>query len=166
MHKDILKLVFSNPVYLITSCFIFSSILVLLLHTQEYLFFEPYLVFHIPQGMFPSFVSIIVVSALIGLVSGLTIFQIRKQKTSTKKANASLAGSIIGAGAGVCTSCGSLAIPIITVLGVTGASALNFLTIYEFPIRLGAIGILIGTYFIMIRGINQECKVNFEDVEK
>lgn len=148
--------------YLVISGSIFAFMLALLFYAQEYLFFEPYLIFHIPQGMFPSFVSIIVVSGLIGLVLSLTIFQIRAQKASTKKTSTGLAGSLIGAGAGVCTSCGSLAIPIISVLGVAGASALNFLTIYEFPIRLGAIGILIGTYFMMIRGITK-CKISINE---
>jgi len=134
--------------------------LVLLFSAQEYLFFEPFLIFYIPQGMFASFVSIIVVSGLIGLVLSLTIFQIHTQKANTKKTSTGLVGSLIGAGAGVCTSCGSLAIPLISVLGVAGASTLNFLTIYEFPIRLVAIGILLGTYFMMIRGITKECKIN------
>jgi len=165
LHKQTLKLVFSNPTYLVISGSIFALMLVLLFYAQEYLFFEPFLVFYIPDGMFASFVSIIVVSGLIGLVISLTIFQIRAQKASTKKTSTGLAGSLIGAGAGVCTSCGSLAIPIISVVGVAGASALNFLVIYEFPIRLVAIGILIGTYFMMIKGINKECKVNIKDTE-
>ena len=134
--------------------------LVLLFYAQGYLFFEPFLIFHIPQGMFASFVSIIIVSGLIGLVLSLTIFQIRAQKASTKKTSTGFAGSLIGAGAGICTSCGSLTIPIISIVGVAGASTLNFLTIYEFPIRLVAIGILLGTYFMMIRGITKECKIN------
>jgi len=137
--------------------------LVILLHFQEYLFFEPFLAFHIPQGMFPSFVSIITVSALIGLVLILTIFQIYTQKVSTKKTSTGLVGSFIGAGAGICTSCGSLTIPIISVLGVAGASSLSFLTIYEFPIRLGAIAILIGSYFFIVRGISKECKVGIDE---
>ena len=160
MHKETLELVFSNSMYLVISGSIFALILVLLFSTQEYLFFEPFLVFHIPLGMFPSFISIIVVSGLIGLVLSLTIFQIRAQKASTKRTGTGLAGSLIGVGAGVCTSCGSLVIPIISVLGVAGVSTLSFLTIYEFPIRLVAIGVLIGTYFMMIRGITKECKIN------
>ncbi len=159
MQKETLKLVFSNPAYLGISGSIFVFMLVLLFYFQEYLFFEPYLVFYIPDGMFPSFVSIIVVSGLIGLVISLTIFQIRTQKSSTKKTSTGLVGSLIGAGAGICTSCGSLAIPIISVVGVAGASTLNFLTIYEFPIRVVAIGILVGTYFIMTKSITKECKI-------
>ena len=146
--------------YLVISGSIFALMLVLLFSAQGYLFFEPFLIFHIPQGMFASFISIIVVSGLIGLVISLTIFQICAQKASTKKTSTGLVGSLIGAGAGICTSCGSLAIPIISVVGVAGASTLNFLTIYEFPIRLVAIGILIGTYFMMIKGITKQCKIN------
>jgi len=160
LHKETLELVFSNPMYLVISGSIFALMLVLLFYAQGYLFFEPFLIFHIPQGMFASFISIIVVSGLIGLVLSLTIFQIRAQKASTKKTSTGFAGSLIGAGAGICTSCGSLTIPIISVVGVAGASTLNFLTIYEFPIRLVAIGILLGTYFMMIRGITKECKIN------
>ena len=85
MHKQTLKLVFSNPTYLVISGSIFAFMLVLLFYAQEYLFFEPFLIFHIPDGMFASFVSIIVVSGLIGLVISLTIFQICAQKASTKK---------------------------------------------------------------------------------
>jgi len=149
--------------YLVISGSIFALMLVLLFSAQEYLFFEPFLTFYIPQGMFSSFISIIVVSGLIGLVLSLTIFQIRAQKASTKKTSTGLAGSLIGAGAGVCASCGSLTIPIISVLGVAGASTLTFLTIYELPIRLVAIGILLGTYFMMIRGINKECKISINE---
>ncbi len=166
MHKEALKFVFSNPLYIVISVSIFAFMLVLLLHFQEYLFFEPYLVFHIPQGMFPNFISIIVVSGLIGLVLSLTIFQIYTQKTSTKKTSTGLVGSFIGAGAGVCTSCGSLALPIISVLGVAGASSLSFLTVYEFPIRLGAIAILIGSYFFIIRSITKVCKVPFNNTNE
>ncbi|KER06675.1 hypothetical protein AAA799E16_00592 [Marine Group I thaumarchaeote SCGC AAA799-E16] len=159
MHRQAIKLVFSNPSYVAISISIFAMMMLLLLSAQEYLFFEPFLVFHIPDGMFPSFVSIIAVSALIGLVISFSIFQIRTKQASTKKVSAGLTGSFVGAGAGICTSCGSLALPIISVLGVAGATSLNFLTIYEFPIRLIAIAILIGTYFLMIKGINSECNI-------
>lgn len=38
------------------------------------------------------------------------------------------------------------------------AGALNFLIIYEFPIRLVSISILIGTYFLLSQEITSECK--------
>ena len=100
MHKEALNLVFSNPIYLVTSGSLFALMLVLLFSAQGYLFFEPYLVFQIPQGMFVNFVSIIVVSGLIGFVLSLTIFQIRIQKASKEKTSAGVGGSLVGAVAG------------------------------------------------------------------
>ncbi|MEX2193219.1 MAG: hypothetical protein WD717_07570 [Nitrosarchaeum sp.] len=160
MHKQILKLVFSKPAYVGISISVFAAMMILLFAAQEYLFFEPYIIFHIPNGMFPSFVSIIVVSALIGLVTSLSVFQICNQRANAKKMGSGLVGSFIGAGAGVCTSCGAIGFSLISILGVAGASALTFLTYYEFPIRLVAIGILSITYLVIVRGMTMECKIN------
>lgn len=163
MHKQILKLIFSKPAYLVISVSVFVIMMVVLFAAQEYLFFEPIIIFHISNGMFPSFVSIIVVSALIGLVSSMSVFQIRNQKTNAKRMGSGIVGSFIGAGAGVCTSCGAVGFFLISVLGVTGASTLSFLTYYEFPIRLVAIGILSITYFVMVKGLSRECKINIDE---
>ena len=72
-------------------------------------------------------------------------------------------GSMIGASAGAC-SCGSIGFAVISVFGAVGGAATSFLANYEVPLRLLSIGILIVTYFYMVRGLTAECKVTFNDV--
>jgi hypothetical protein len=62
-----------------------------------------------------------------------------------------LLGSVVGAGAGICTSCGPIGFAVLSIFGATAATTLSFLTIHEIPIRIVAIAILTGTYFLMVK---------------
>jgi len=134
-----------------------------LLAAREFLFFEPYFVFQLPLDWIPSFILIIIVSGLIALVTSLVVFQIRTIKANASKTGTSVIGSIIGVGAGICTSCGPIGFSMISTLGVAGATTLSFLTEYEIPLRLAAIAILSGTYLVMIKGIAKGCKISIND---
>lgn len=164
MHEQTLRLVYSNISYWIISGGIFSALFVLMLYTRAFLFFEPYLVFHIPQGMLPNFVLILALSGLIALVTALSVYRIRLIKSSSRKAGAGMLGSMLGVGAGICSSCGGIGMSIISVFGVAGVTALSFLNQYEIPIRLVAIGILIGTYFMTVRGLSRDCSLVQQDI--
>ncbi len=163
MHKQTLKLVYSDISSWIISISLFSVLFLFMLYAREFLFFEPFFVFHLPVDWIPSFVLIIIVSGLIALVTSLAVFQMRTIKSNSSKTGTGVVGSIIGLGAGVCSSCGQIGFTIISTLGVAGATSLSFLTTYEIPIRLLAIAILSGTYFIMIKGIAKGCKVNLNN---
>ena len=165
MHRLALKLVYSNISSWIISVSIFTVLLIFLLSAREFLFFEPFFVFQLPIDWIPSFILIIIVAGLIALVTSLAVFQIRTIKANSRKAGTGVIGSIIGVGAGVCTSCGPIGFTIISTLGVAGATTLSFLTEYEIPIRVAAIAILTGTYFIMIKGIAKGCKISYMDSE-
>lgn len=160
LHKQALKLVYSNFSYWIISSLIFVSLLVFMLSAREFLYFEPFWVFQLPIDWIPSFALIIVVAGLTSIVTSLAIYQVRMLKANSQKSGVGLVGSVFGVGAGVCTSCGPIGFSIITTFGVAGASTLSFLYDYEIPIRLGAIAILGATYFIMIKGITRECKLS------
>jgi len=162
LHKQTLKLVYSNISSWIISGSLFSVLLVFLLSAREFLFFEPYFVFQLPLDWIPSFILIIIVSVLIALVTSLAVFQIRAIKASSSKTGTGVIGSLIGVGAGVCTSCGPIGFSIISTLGVAGATSLSFLTEYEIPIRLAGIAILSGTYLVMIKGIAKGCKIDIK----
>ena len=59
--------------------------------------------------------------------------------------------SVVGAGAGICTACGQVGFTVLSTFGATAATTLSFLTIHEIPLRIVAIAILIGTYFLMVK---------------
>nr|AIF12642.1 hypothetical protein [uncultured marine thaumarchaeote KM3_56_F06] len=154
---SVIRIVFSNPKYLILSFVIFSSMLIGLLILSEYIFLEPYVVSHIPSGTEFGFVLIVTISGLSALVLPMNIFRINILKKSKQKMGGGIFGSIIGAAAGAC-SCGPIGFAVISTFGSVGATATAFLTNYEIPIRIIAIGILAITYFTTVKSLKIECK--------
>lgn len=142
---------------------LFSILFIFMLYAREFLFFEPYFIFHLPSDEILSFSLIFAVSGLVSLVTSLSVFQMRTVKFNSGKTGTGITGSVIGVSAGICSSCGQIGFSIISILGVTGAASLSFLTVYEIPIRLTAIVILSGTYFGMIKGLSKECTVNLKN---
>ena len=159
MHKTTLKLVFSNPLYLITSVSVFAIMLVFLLYARGFLFFQPYFVFQLPEDLTLSFVLIVMVSGFMGLVSSMTIYQILMQKASPKYASSGMLGSFLGIGTSVCTSCTQIGFTIISMLGATGAATLSFISYYEIPFRIISIALLILSYFLLTKSITAKCKI-------
>lgn len=137
---------------------IFASMLVGLLILSEYIFLEPYVTGHIPKGTEFGFSLIIILSGLAALVLPMNVYRINILKNSTKKIGGSVFGSFIGAAAGAC-SCGPIGFAVISAFGSVGATSLTFLTNYEIPIRLAAIGLLGITYYTTVKSLKVECKL-------
>lgn len=157
MHP--LKIVYSNFRYVVLSLVIFVLMLFGLLLISEYLFLEPYVIGHIPSGTEFGLILIIILSILSALVIPLNIYRISIFKGSKKKIGGGLFGSFIGSVAGAC-SCGPIGFAIISTFGSIGASASSFLTNFEIPIRIIAIGLLCVTFYTTIRSLNLECKLD------
>ncbi len=157
---EIFKVVFSNFKFLILSLVIFSSMLMILLLISEFIFLEPYFVTHIPSGSELGFILIVMLSGLSALVIPMNLFRIINLKNSKQKMSGSIFGTIVGSAAGAC-SCGPIGFAVISTFGSVGATATAFLTNYEIPIRIIAIGILVITYFTTIKSLKSECEVQF-----
>ena len=160
LHKQTFKLVFSNPRYSILGSVIFTAMFIPLSYIAEYLFFRPKLILYVAEYSAFGFLLIVIVSILTAVVLCMGIYRIQILKSSNKKISSGFVGSIIGASAGAC-SCGSIGFAVISVFGAVGGAATSFLANYEIPLRLLSIAILVGTYFYMVRGLNAECKINF-----
>jgi hypothetical protein len=133
--------------------------LTILLLISEFIFLEPYFVTHIPSGSELGFVLIVILSGLSALVIPMNLFRIINLKNSKQKMSGSIFGTIVGSAAGAC-SCGPIGFAVISTFGSVGATATAFLTNYETPIRMIAIGILIVTYFTTVKSLKVECKIN------
>ena len=129
-----------------------------LLILSEYIFLEPYVVSHLPRGTELGFSLIVIISALSALVLPMNVFRISILKSSARKMGGGIIGSFVGAAAGAC-SCGPIGFAVISTFGSVGATATAFLTNYEIPIRLVAIGILVLTYFTTVKSLKVECKI-------
>ncbi|MBA4436941.1 MAG: hypothetical protein H2B04_06405 [Nitrosopumilaceae archaeon] len=152
-----IKFVFSNPKYLVLSFSIFIPMFIGLLIMSEYIFLEPYVVSHLPSGSELGFSLIVIISALSALVLPMNVYRINILKSSTKKMGGGLIGSLVGAAAGAC-SCGPIGFAVISTFGSVGATATAFLTNYEIPLRIIAIGVLAITYFTTVKSLKTECK--------
>ena len=157
---EIFKIIFSNFKFLLLSLILFSSMLFILLFISEFIFLEPYFVTHIPSGSELGFILIVVLSGLSALVIPMNLFRIINLKNSKQKMSGSIFGTIVGSAAGAC-SCGPIGFAVISTFGSVGATATAFLTNYEIPIRIIAIGILVITYFTTIKSLKSECEVQF-----
>lgn len=156
---ETLKLVFSNIRYSLLAIGIFISMVIGLLILSEFIFVEPFVAGHVPQGTELGFSLIVILSGLSALVLPMNIYRINILKNSKGKIGGSVFGSFVGAAAGAC-SCGPIGFAIISTFGSVGATSMAFLTNYEIPIRLAAIGLLAITYFTTVKSLKIECKIN------
>ncbi len=137
----------------------FVGLLISLSIISEYIFLEPYIVAHLPEGTEFGLALIVAVSALSALVIPMNIYRIRIMQISKRKMSGGVFGSIIGAAAGAC-SCGPIGFAVISTFGSVGAVTTSFLTNYEIPLRLGAIALLVFVYYTTVRSLKIECQLN------
>ena len=153
---DTMKLVFSNYLYILLACVIYTSMFLGLLIISEYVFLEPYVVGYIPEGSEVGLITIL--SVFSALVIPMNIYRIRILKNSKKKISGSVLGSLIGAASGAC-SCGPVGFAVISVFGTVGATASAFLTDFEIPVRIFAIVLLALTYYTTTKSLKTECNI-------
>ena len=154
-----IKLVFSSTAYTILAGVIFFVMLIPLLVLSEFIFLEPFFIFHIPYGQSFGFVLILAVSAMSAIVIPMNVYRIRTLRKNTSKIGGGVLGSIIGASAGIC-SCGPIGFSIISTFGTVAGTATAFLTNYEIPLRIGSIALLCLVYYTTTRSISSECKIS------
>ena len=150
-------IIYSNPSYVLILIGIFFLLFIPLIIISEFLFVEPFLVFSIYPETTLSFSLIVMLSLFSAFAVSMNIYRVKLIK-ETKKIGSSIIGTIIGASAGAC-SCGPIAFSIIATFGTAGSIASSFLTVYEIPIRLTSIGILVIVIFVTTKSLSRECKV-------
>ena len=155
--NNTLGIIYSNPSYILILIGIFFLLFIPLIIISEFLFVEPFLVFSIYPETTLSFSLIVLLSLFSAFAVSMNIYRVKLIK-ETKKIGSSIIGTIIGASAGAC-SCGPIAFSVIATFGTAGSIASSFLTVYEIPIRLTSIGILILVIFVTTKSLSRECKV-------
>ena len=149
---------FSRYPYVIIAGIIFVCMFIPLSILSEFLFIEPFVIFHIIEDRITSFVLIVSISFMSAIVIPMNIYRIRTLRKSAAKISGSIVGSIIGASAGIC-SCGPIGFSIISTFGIVAGTATAFLTNYEIPLRLASLGLLCLVYYTTVKSISIECKI-------
>ena len=155
---QMIKLVFSDYRYTVLSISIFIGMLVSLSIISEYIFLEPYVIAHIPNGAEISFFLIVLISALSGLVLSMNVYRINVFRNHKRKIGGGIFGTFIGAVAGAC-SCGPIGFALVSTFGTVGGVTTAFLSNYEIQIRLAAVAILACTYYVTTKSLLVECKI-------
>ena len=152
VYRSAFMLVFSSIKYIVIAASIAIVMFTLLSYLAEFLFFEPYMIYHVEPSYVGSFIAIIIISILSSIVISMNIFRFRRFK------GLSMTGSIIGISAGAC-SCGPVGFGIISILGGAGGVLSAFLANYELPLRILSIAILLYTYHITGKSFKPRCKI-------
>lgn len=152
-----IKLVFSNYVYVWIACAVFVVLFMVISALSEFVFFEPYFIFYVPDDRIVGFVLIVAVSVLSGLVIPMNVYLLRVIRNA-KKVGGGFLGSLVGASAGAC-SCGPVGFSIISTFGTIGGTTTAFLTTYEIPLRVMSLGILGYAYYSTTKSLNDNCKI-------
>jgi hypothetical protein len=159
-----LKTVFSIPLYILIAVTIAIPFWILFNFFDQLIFFEPIWIFYLPEEAIAGFILTTIISILMGILVSMNIYAIRHSKLKISKKSL-FSGSSLGIMSSVCSSCSSIGFLLISTFGSIGIIATNLLTIYQIPLRIVSVAILIFALYIIHRRILQSCaiKINYGD---
>lgn len=112
----------------------------------------------IPANAVSGFVLSHVTAALVGVVVSMNVYMIRNLRAKGDKAPF-LSGSTLGTVSSMCAGCSSVGFYLAATFGTAGVAASTFLSNYQLPLRLLAIGLLIWAYYSAHKRIAKSCTV-------
>ena len=149
------RIVFSNPIYVIISILITIFFWIILNVVAELLFFSPIWIFYLPSDAVFGFILTNVTAVLVGIVTIMNIYIIRNSKL--KLSRSLFSGTSIGLISSTCVSCSSIGFALISTFGGIGILISNFLSVYEIPLRIISIAILIYAIYSSHNKITKNC---------
>ena len=154
------RIVFSNPLYLITSAIVTILFWIILNIAGELLFFSPIWVFYLPDDAIFGFILTNITAVLIGIALSMNIFIIRNSKL--KLSRSLFSGTSIGLLSSTCASCSSIGFALVSTFGGIGILISNFFSVYEIPIRIISIAILLYAIYSSHNRITKSCLLDFK----
>jgi hypothetical protein len=102
------------------------------------------------------------ISILLGVLVSLNIYVIRHSKLKISRRSL-FSGSSLSIISSVCSSCLSVGFLLISTFGSIGVIASNLLTIYQVPLRIISVAILIFALYSIHKRITQSCAVDVRE---
>lgn len=97
-----------------------------------------------------------IVSILLGILVSMNIYAIRHSRLKISRKSL-FSGSSLSIISGVCSSCSSVGFLLISTFGSIGVITTNLLTIYQIPLRIISVAILIFAIYYIHKRIVQSC---------
>jgi hypothetical protein len=154
------RIVFSNPLYTIISLLVATFFWIILNVVSELLFFSPIWIFYLPDDAVFGFILTNITAILIGIVVSMNIYIIRNSKLKLSKSLFS--GTSIGLISSTCASCSSIGFALVSTFGGIGILISNFLSVYEVPLRIISIAILVYAIYSSHNRITKRCLLDFK----
>ena len=149
------RIVFSHPIYAIISLLVATFFWIILNVAAELLFFSPVWVFYLPDDAIFGFILTNITAVLVGIVVSMNIFIMKNSKLKLSKSLFS--GTSIGLISSTCISCSSIGFALVSTFGGIGILISNFLSIYEIPLRIISIAILVYAIYSAHNRITKSC---------
>jgi len=161
MRMVILR-IFRNPLYVMLTMVIVIGYCVMLLFFDQFLFVQPYFVVYVPVNSLGLLSIDLVLSVLTGFVASVSIHEIKSNVNQAGRATrAGLIGMLAAVFAGACP-CYYL-VPLLAaaggfggVLGLIGI----FFSVYEIPIKLVSIIIMLAACYGLERAARTTCTLS------
>ncbi|HJT84686.1 MAG TPA: hypothetical protein VJ697_09395 [Nitrososphaeraceae archaeon] len=149
------RIVFSNPIYIIISLLVATFFWIILNVAGELLFFYPIWIFYFPDDAKFGFILTNITVAFIGIVISMNIYIIKNLKI--KLSRSLFSGASIGLISSTCASCSSIGFALVSTFGGIGILISNFFSVYEIPLRIISIAILVYAIYSLHNRITKSC---------
>ena len=150
------RMVFSNPAYVALAAGVAAAFWVIFNAFDGLLIFSPLSFYQpIPEDAIPGFVLSNITAPLLGAVVSMNVYIF---KNSRVKFGASFfSGSALSTVSSMCVGCSSVGFFLATTLGGAGVAASSFMSNYQIPLRLVALGLLVWACYSASRRITKSC---------
>jgi hypothetical protein len=150
------KVVFSTPMYILTAAAVAIPFWILFNVFDQLIFFEPIWIFYLPEDAIIGFILTTIISILLGILVSMNIYAIGHSRLKFSRKSL-FSGSSLSIVSGVCSSCSSVGFLLISTFGSIGVITTNLLTIYQIPLRIISVAILIFALYYIHKRIVQSC---------
>lgn len=156
-----MRTVFAGWIHIALAAAVAVGFFMLFSALDEYLFFEPVLIFHVPPDAVANFSLSVAISILLGIVISMNVYVLRT-KRSLGTTSSWLSGSFIATATGAC-GCTSIGFALISTFGGVGILVSSFLTNYQIPLKMVSLGILFLAYYSLQKKLLAGCAIRKED---
>jgi hypothetical protein len=159
------KLVFSRVFYIALTIAIAFTFWIIFNLFEQLIFFWPVWVFYLPEDALLGFVVTNITAILLGMLISMNIYVIRNSRLKITKSSL-FSGTGLSILSSTCVSCSSIGFLLISTFGGLGIVISNFLSIYQLPLRILSIAVLLFALYSIHKRITKNCVVNFDNIKK
>jgi hypothetical protein len=160
------KLVFSRWPYIILCGAVTVIFWIIFNVFDQLLFFSPVVTFYLPEDAVQGFVLSNITAILAGIVISMNLYAIRHSKGLKTGIVSLFSGSSMSILSSTCASCSSLGFLLVSTFGGLGVTASTFLTVYQMPLRVVSIVLLICAFCSINRKLTKSCMLNYDSSKK